>query len=324
MKTKILLTSLAITSSLTLTNCAYVQSPAKLIEQEATLPEQKQAQQTFNQAQIPTLKRKIAIGRISNESSYGKSLLGASKDTGLGKQITDMLSKSLVQSNHFIVLERPDLGALVAENKFSGSSMNKVGANILLMGSLTEFGRKVDGKSGFLTNTKRQVAFATVDVRLVDVTNGHVIFATSGTGEAVNESGSVFGWGDNRVAYDGTLGDKAIESAISEVVSGIVSELEDSPWETYFLSTKANQIAFSGGKSQGIKVGDTFVVEKKGEKIKSPQSGFMITLPGEQIAKIEVIGLFGNSETDEGSLCKVVSGSIKGYRIDDLVIKENK
>ena len=322
MKKKFLLASLITTSSFFLTNCAYVQSPANLVEQETSLAEQKQLQQSFNQAQTPTLKRKIAIGRISNESLYGKSLLGTDKDHSLGKQLTDMLSKALVQSEHFIVLERPDLGALIAENNFAGSSMNKVGANVLLMGSLTEFGRKVDGKSGFLTNTKRQLAFATIDVRLVDVESGHVIFATSGTGEAVNESGSVFGWGDNRVAYDGTLSDKAIENAVSEVVSAIVSDLEDTPWETYFLSTKDTQIVISGGKHQGIKVGDTFIVEKKGEQIKSPQSGFMITLPGERVAEIEVVSLFGNNEIDEGSVCKIISGSINGYNIDELIIKE--
>ena len=322
MKKKFLLASLITTSSFFLTNCAYVQSPADLVEQEESLAGQKQLQQKFNQAQTPTLKRKIAIGRISNESQYGKSLLGTDKDNSLGKQLTDMMSKALVQSNQFIVLERPDLGTLIAENNFAGTSMNKVGANVLLMGSLTEFGRKVDGKSGFFTNTKRQLAFATIDVRLVDAASGRVIFATSGTGEAVNESGSVFGWGDNRVSYDGTLSDKAIENAVSETVSAIVSDLEDTPWETYFLSTKANQLAISGGKHQGIKVGDTFIVEKRGEQIKSPQSGFMVTLPGKRVAEIEVISLFGSSEADEGSLCKIISGSIDGYSIDDLIIKE--
>ena len=38
----------------------------------------------------------IAIGRISNESQYAKSLLGTDKDNSLGKQLTDMMSKALV------------------------------------------------------------------------------------------------------------------------------------------------------------------------------------------------------------------------------------
>ena len=43
-----------------------------------------------------------------------------------------------------------------------------VGVDALIIGSLTEFGRKTLGESGFLSDSKRQVAFAKVDLRVVD------------------------------------------------------------------------------------------------------------------------------------------------------------
>ena len=38
----------------------------------------------------------------------------------------------------------------------------------MVIGSLTEFGRKEVGATGFASQTRRQVAFAKVDIRVVD------------------------------------------------------------------------------------------------------------------------------------------------------------
>ena len=216
MKHSLKLLFATVVSSSMLAGCALTADPVKNIEQTNTLTEQKQAQQAQQIAVKPTLKRKIALGRITNESQYGRSLLRDNHGDALGKQLTDMMSKALVESGQFVVLERPDLGRLVAENNFAGTSIQKVGADVLVIGSLTEFGRKTDGKSGFLSKTKRQMATAKVDIRLVDTATGRVIFATSGAGQATNEAGNVLGFG-GRSTYDGTLNDKAIEHAISDL-----------------------------------------------------------------------------------------------------------
>lgn len=313
--------SIAITSILTLSSCATVSSPFNIKEQNVSKVEQVSSQQQAIAAQTPVLKRKIAIGRLTNESQYGRSLLRDNYGDPVGKQLTDMMSKALTQSGQFIVLERPDLGRLIAENNFAGSSIQRVGADILLMGSLTQFGRSTDGTSGFFSSTKRQKATATVDVRLVDVTNARVIFATSGSGESINEAGNILGWG-SQSTYDGTLNEEAIGQAVSEVVNNLVTELTDDPWKSYFLSIEPGQIAMSGGKLQGIHVGDEFIVKTEGRKVKSKQTGFMITLPGKEIARIKVIETFGTNEADEGSLCEVISGSLKNYKEDQLVIFE--
>ena len=150
-------------------------------------------------------------------------------------------------SGHFVVLERTDITSLNKEAAFSGNAMQRIGADVLVIGSITEFGRKTVGKSGFLSSTKKQVAYANMDVRLVDTTTGQIIFSASGAGEASSESGNVLGWGSNRSSYDGTLGDKAISLAVSEVVNKLVSELADRPWNTYFLSLEKGALASPAG-----------------------------------------------------------------------------
>ena len=314
----------AAVSSVFLAGCAIPENPIINMEQKATQQEQMLAQQQQTAAVKPTLKRKIALGRITNETQYGRSFMRDNQGDVVGKQLTDMMSKALVESGQFIVLERPDLGRLVAENKFAGSNIQNVGADVLMIGSLTEFGRKTDGKSGFLSKTKRQMAVAKMDVRLVDVTTGRVIFATSGAGQASNESGNVMGWGSATAAYDGSLNDKAIDNAVSEVVNGIVTKMADQPWQTFILNKEGGSVVIAGGERQGIRVGDEFVVKTQGKKIKNPQTGFMMTLPGKKIATIQVVNVFGTSEVDEGAVCEVISGSLGKNQLNKLVVVENE
>ena len=65
-------------------------------------------------------------------------------------------------------------------------------------------------------------------------------------------------------------------------------------------------------------------IETKGKTIKSKQNGFDITLPGKKIATISVHELFGDNETNEGAITKVVSGSIEGLKYADLNVVEAK
>ncbi|MBW3141237.1 CsgG/HfaB family protein [Ferrimonas balearica] len=267
----------------------------------------------------PTLKRKIAIGRVSNETNYGRSLLYDNSNDPLGKQVSDMLAAKLVESQHFLVFERPDIDKIQAEQALTNQENRLIGVDALILGSLTEFGRRTTGERGFLSSTKAQTAYAKVELRLVDVKTGHVFFATSGSAEATLESESVMGFG-SRAEYDATLNDKAINAALSEVMSGLIGKLMDRPWETYILDIQDDAVFISGGKSQGINPGQELVVKTQGKAVKSPQTGFVISLPGTEIARIRVASTFGDNETNEGSVATVLSGSIQGQDIAKLII----
>lgn len=314
----------AVVMAATLAGCATQPSPVADKEAASSL-EAQAAAQAATQAQIPTpvLKRKIALGRITNETTYGKSLLRNDQGDPLGKQVADMLAKSLRESNHFTVLERTDLASLTQEAKLTGNQFKAIGADVLVIGSLTEFGRKTDGQSGFWSDTKRQLAHAKMDIRLVDTSTGLVIASFSGTGEASNTSGAILGYG-SRAAYDGTLNDKAIAQAVSDVVSKMVSGLANRPWRTVFLSMEPGAMAISGGASQGLKPGMELAVKTMGKTVKSAQTGFDVQLPGQEIARVRVTQTFGDTAESEGSLVQVVSGSLKGQSADKLIVEEVK
>ena len=305
-----------------LTGCAVQTPQTQIKEAPQSNAEQKRAQQEVAQAvpARPTLKRKVAIGRVSNETTYGKSLLRDNAGDPVGKQIADMLSKALTESGGYVVLERTDFSKLEEEAARTGVKQNLVGVDALIMGSLTEFGRKTVGESGFVSATKKQVAFAKMDVRLVDVVTGQSFFATSGAGESSTETGSTFGFG-SRAAYDGTLNDSSIRQAISEVVNRLTTELSSRPWQTSILAVEGQRYFIAGGKSQGLRPGMTFSVQTVGEKVKSPQTGFEIVLPGKEVAELRIDALFGDTEVSEGSVASIVKGSLQGYKMEQLTVR---
>lgn len=311
-----------IASTTLFTGCAVQAPPIAVKEAPQAMAAQKTAQQVVAQAAPakPTLKRKIALGRITNETSYGRSLLRDSAGDPLGKQVTDLLSKSLTESGAYIVFERPDISRLKDESNLTGVKLNIIGVDALIVGSLTEFGRKTVGQSGFVSSSKKQVAFAKVDLRVVDVSTGQVFFATSGVGETSTESASTFGFG-SQAAYDGTLNDSAIRQAISEAVNRLSNEMAGRPWQTFFLSAEQGRYFVAGGKAQGLKPGMVFSVQTLGEKIKSPQTGFEITLPGREVAQLRIDSNFGDSEVNEGSVGSLISGSVQGFKVEQLVVR---
>lgn len=274
------------------------------------------------QKQEPVLKRKVAIARFGNEAQYGKSaLFGINNDYNAEKQATDVLSAKLTQSGKFILLERSDLDKINKETTtFNLQSMN-IGADYLIVGSVTEFGRKNISDTGVFSRSKIQTAYAKVSVRLIDVKTGQIVFAQEGSGEADSEAGSAFGVGKH-VGYDSTLNDKAISAAISSVVDGIMQNLLAKPWRSYVLSVENGGVIIAGGANQGLKIGDTLSVYGQGKQMKNPQTGMMIELPGSKIADIQVVSQFGSSDTDEGSVCQIINGAISNSSIKDMYVQK--
>ncbi|WP_075187807.1 CsgG/HfaB family protein [Teredinibacter haidensis] len=303
--------------------CASQAPQVKEKESGYSLDQQRQAQASIK-AQTPkklALKRKIALGRVSNETLHGKSLLRDSHDDTLGKQVTDMLSKALTESGNFLVFERPDIGRIQDEAALTGRELNLVGSDALVIGSLTEFGRRTTGESGFFSSSKKQTAYAKVDMRLVDTTTGQITEAFSGAGEASIENVNVAGFG-SKAAYDAAINDRAISIAIADAVNTLTQLLTKQPWQSSILSIDNEGVYMSGGASQGVATGMEFDVLVKGKRVKSGQSGFLIQLPGKKIARVKVTSLFGKSDTDEGAVVTLVNGSLGNYQPDQLLVQE--
>lgn len=300
--------------------CATVTPPPNQVEAPTAKSQQIVAQKLAAVSEKASLKRKVAIGRFSNETRYGRTFQTDATLDPLGKQASDILTSRLVDSQNFIVLERTDLSKVNDEQKL-GKVSGVIGADTLIIGSVTEFGRSTTGTSGFLSGTKIQTATAKVEVRLVDVATGQAFFSTSGSGQASTESGSIAGFG-SRADYDGSLNDKAISAAISDMLGRLITKLEDRPWHTDILKVNGKQVIVAAGMRQGLKVGTQLQVYKAGEKIKNPQTGFTIDLPAQPVGLLQVVSLFGDSETNEGAICELTSGSATATPASDVFARQ--
>lgn len=304
-----------------LQGCATVQKPdVEVIDQKP------QISKVFSESVSDRfLKRKVAIARFSNETTYGQSILINADENmdRIGKQASDILSARLTATDKFILLERTDLDKINKELKIGNLGSLNIPADYLIIGSVSEFGRKELSDVGVFSRVKKQTAYAKVNVRLVDIHTGRIIYSAEGAGEAQSEAGSVLGVGA-RAGYDSSLNDKAISAAISKLVNNIVETMLDKPWRSYLLTNENGSYVISGGKSQGIRQNDVFGVYLRGKRVNNPQTGMTIELPGQLIANIRVDLLTGEEPLNEVSFCSVVSGSIPGTHFGDYYVQEIK
>jgi curli biogenesis system outer membrane secretion channel CsgG len=277
--------------------------------QPATAISATQAEAALN---TKSLKRKVAIGRFTNETTYGQGFFIDEDNNRIGKQAMDILSSKLFQTGKFIMLERADLGQIEKELAMGGTSTLKNAADYLIVGSITEFGRKEVSDVGVFSRVKKQEANAKVNIRIVDVSTGQIIYSEEGKGIAYSEAGSIMGVGD-RAGYDSSLNDKVLDVAITNLASNIIENMLDKPWQSYILSYEESSLIISGGKSQNIAPGTQFEIIKEGKKVKNPQTGMFITLPGKAIGVIEVTASFGDTPDSEVSFGTIVSGNLKLY-----------
>ena len=280
--------------------------------------------QNKNVNESRALKRKVAIARFSNETQYSKGVFYDKANDPMGKQGVDILSTKLAASNKFILLERQDMDKIVEELKIAtNENQQKVGADYLIVGSITQFGRKNVGDVKLFSRSVKQIVEAAVSIRLIDVSTGQIIYSEEAKGEAETTDKTVMGLGQ-KADYDATLSDKAISAAISKLVENIINNCLNRPWKSYFLSYDNDGIIVSGGKSQGLRIGDQYEVVQKGKSIKNPQTGMMMDLPGKSVGKIKIDFVGGDTPQNEFSLVSFSEGNIDKQNLTNYYIKEIK
>ncbi|MEA1920026.1 MAG: CsgG/HfaB family protein [Campylobacterota bacterium] len=303
--------SMALGTALILTGCATMQN-TEIHETPAVNTPQISKSLSVKENEPLGLKRKVAIGRFSNETRYGQSFFIDKDNDKIGKQAMDILSAKLFESGRFIMLERADLSKIEKELKIGNSDSLANAADFLILGSITEFGRKETSDVGLFSRVKKQETFARVHIRIVDVSTGQIIYSEEGKGTAYSEAGTVMGVGE-KGSYDSQLNDKAIHAAISDLTSNIIENMLDKPWRGYILGFEDGNLITSGGKSQNITIGDTFSLLKEGKSVKNPQNNMMIQLPGKKIGEIEIIAILGDTPETEVSLATITQGDLSSY-----------
>lgn len=265
----------------------------------------KQTPQTT--AKYKGVKRRVAVVDFSNKTAYGQRL---------GTAASDILITELNKTGDFILIERERLDKIIQEQKLSltgiidsrtaASIGNLLGAGAIVTGSITDFGVKTESGGMIITQGKKQTASCTVDIRVVDVSTGRVLFADSGKGIAEKSSGTFLGVG-SKSGYDETLEGASLRAAIVKLTENIVSQINTCAWSCNIVEATQDKFYIDAGKASGLETGKYLEVFRPGKEIVSPSTGVVLGREEKKTARVQVIEMFG----EDAAVVKVLEGNVE-------------
>ncbi|PKE27870.1 hypothetical protein CWS43_24685 [Rahnella sp. AA] len=173
----------------------------------------------------------ISVGKFDNRSSYMSGIFSDGVDR-LGNQSKTILVTDLQQTGRFNVLDRTNMAEIKEEAGIKGQAQTLKGANYVITGDVTEFGRKEVGDNqlwGILGRGKQQIAYAKVNLNVVNVQTSEVVYSSQGAGEYSLSNREIIGFGGT-ASYDSTLNGKVLDLAIREAVNNLVNGIESGAW----------------------------------------------------------------------------------------------
>jgi curli biogenesis system outer membrane secretion channel CsgG len=173
----------------------------------------------------------MSVGKFDNRSNFMRGIFSDGVDR-LGSQAKTTLIAHLQQSQRFNVLDRDNLSELQQEARFKSQAQNIRGADFVITGDISEFGRKETGDHqlfGLLGRGKSQFAYAKVTLNVVNSLTSEVVYSARGAGEYELSNREVIGFGGT-AGYDATLNGKVLDLAIRQAVDDLVAGLEGGAW----------------------------------------------------------------------------------------------
>jgi curli biogenesis system outer membrane secretion channel CsgG len=301
-------------------------------------------------AQPQGRKKRVAIFDFDYATVRNYSMAIFGSDIDVGKGVTDLLVKFLVEDGTYSVIERKALDKILAEQNFSNSDRANptsaaklgrlLGVDAIIVGSVTQFGNEtqnqnVGGGGGGLGrfglggySHKKSKAIVTLDARIVDIDTAEILGVAEGHGESSRESTSLTGggggwsgWGGGHVDFGSsdfrnTIIGEAVNNATKQMSDGLIADAPKLQARTIkvegvIAAVDGGQIVLNVGSKTGLKVGDQLTVERVTKEIKDPTTGQVIRRLATQVGIIKV------TDIDEiSAVCVAVSGS--GFQVKDV------
>jgi curli biogenesis system outer membrane secretion channel CsgG len=300
----------------------------------ATTEKSKEATQTV-QKDAPVFppyygpKKRIAVIKFENKV---KSPSGG-ESWEIGEGLAEMLTTELFNTGRFILIERAAFADVVKEQELGQTGLiqestaaragQALGAQILVIGAVTEFKYDAEGGSGGFAfsginlGLSGKNAHVAIDLRMIDANTGQVIEAhravgkASSTGLALSTQiarGVTFG-GD---AFKKTPIGQAARQAIDDAIRFILQKSEPIPWSGAVVKVEGDKVFINAGAKSNVKAGDILTVFSKGENLVDPSTGLVLgaTIKPVGEARIELV-------EDQFSVAHVTIGT--GMKRGDVV-----
>jgi curli biogenesis system outer membrane secretion channel CsgG len=272
-------------------------------------------------------KKRVAIFDFDFATVQTSSAAVFGQNVDIGKGISDLLVKYLVQDGTYSVIERKALDKILTEQNFSNSdranpnSAAKIGkllgVDAIIVGSITQFGNETKntnvggggnglgrfGVGGF--SQKKSKAIVNIDARIVDIDTAEILGVASGHGESKRESTGLAGMGGGWTGGGGgavdfgtsdfqqTIIGEAVNSAVQQMSTGLITDSSKLSARTIVVTglvaaVDGGQIVLNVGAKAGVKVGDQLSVERVTKEIKDPSTGQVIRRLATPIGTIRI------------------------------------
>lgn len=197
-------------------------------EGSRTMPIQKveSAAVQFTGVRVP-----VSVGKFDNRSNFMRGVFTGGEDR-MGSQAQTILVTHLQQSQRFSVLDRTVMSEIKQEAALQQKAQTLKGANYVITGDVSEFGRKDVGDRqlfGILGRGKTQIAYAKVSLNIVNTLTSEVVHSVQGAGEYSLSEREVIGFGGT-AGYDATLNGKVLDLAIRDAVNTLVNNMNQGTW----------------------------------------------------------------------------------------------
>jgi curli biogenesis system outer membrane secretion channel CsgG len=303
------------------------------------------------QEQQAPRKKRVAILDFDYGTVHSnvRALFGS--DIDVGKGISDLLVKHLVQDGTYSVIERKMLDKILAEQNFSNSDranpasaaqLGKIlGVDAMIVGTITQFGGEdknvgVGGAGGGFGGfglgsfkQKKSKAIVTVDARVIDIDTAEILAVADGKGESTRSSTSLLGGGGNwrgfgvggvdfgSSNFQETIIGEAVKLAVEDMSKDLIASHDKLKARTVVVeglvaAVDAGVIILNVGSKTGLKVGDELSVERVGREIKDPATGQVIRRMTTKVGVVKVTEI-----DDISAVCALVSGN--GIKVGDMV-----
>ena len=285
------------------------------------------------QEKTKTGKKRVVVFNFEDKTDHTWHWWGGQQ---VGHGMADMLTTALVKSGNYRVFERQEIDRVLQEQALGQSGVvtpesaakagKMLGAEIAVVGAVTEFGHKKQSTGGALKRigvgaaVSKQSATVGVDVRIVNISTGEILKAENVRKENAKSGLSLDtreGSFDNQAQFDESVVGKATRAAIEEIVKLLDEQTGgNAPWEAKVVMMKDGQVIINAGSETEVKVGERFAVYRGGEEMVDPDTGESLGAEETKVGEIEVVNNnFGGK--GKASSCKIVSGS--DFQKGDLV-----
>jgi curli biogenesis system outer membrane secretion channel CsgG len=279
-------------------------------------------------------RKRIAVAKFDAHGAFMSVYGGWDIGGGLAAQLTT----ALVNSGHFIVVERAELASVLREqelgltgivSKETAAQVGQVlGAQILVRGAVTEFEQRAGGGGlrlgvasgpfGGALGAQSTAGIVGMDLRLIDTTTGQVVrsrraeskIEQRGLSADINVQQVTFG-GD---AFDKTVLGQATRQAIERAVAEIVASSQVVPWTGRVVDVAGEQVFLNAGSASGLKAGDRFAISTVVRELTDPATGLSLGVIEQKLGEVRVVSTQDNFsiaamvapfQTQRGDLVKV-------------------